>query len=222
MATAAILPVKRFDEAKQRLGETLGAATRATLAAAMFADVVAQVGRATSLDELIVVSGEPEVLRIAGAAGATLVDDPRDRGQSPAAQAGLARAAARGFEAALLVPGDCPLVDPRELDALVEASIDHDVVIVPDRHGTGTNALLLDPAGGFEPNFGPGSRERHVEQAERKGLAHAVTPVPSLGLDLDTGEDLEQLVAALEDVHGLAARTRGVLSQAGHARTAAA
>ncbi len=221
MATAAILPVKRFDQAKQRLGETLGSATRATLAAAMFADVLAQVIRASRLDDVIVVSGEPEVRKLAGEAGASLVDDPADRGQSPAARAGLARAAARGFDGALLVPGDCPLVDAAELDALIEASIGREVVIVPDRHGTGTNALLVDPRGPFEPQFGPGSRERHVEQAERRGLAYAVTSVASLGLDLDTGEDLEQLVSALADVHGRAARTRGVLSQIGRARTAA-
>ena len=61
MTTAAILPVKRFDQAKQRLGETLGSATRATLAAAMFADVLTQVIRASRLDDVIVVSGEPEV-----------------------------------------------------------------------------------------------------------------------------------------------------------------
>ena len=88
--------------------------------------------------------------------------------------AGLARAAARGFDGALLVPGDCPLVDAAELDALIEASAGREVVIVPDRHGTGTNALLVDPRGPFEPQFGPGSRERHVEQAERRGLAYAV------------------------------------------------
>ena len=222
MATAAILPVKRFDQAKQRLGDALGASTRAALAAAMFADVLAQVGRARTLEHLIVVSGEPSVQKLGSEAGAVLVDDPTDRGQSPAALAGLARAAARGFERALLVPGDCPLVDPAELDALVEESPGDEVVIVPDRHGTGTNALLLDPSGPFEPRFGPDSLARHVEQADRKGIAHAVRPVPSLGLDLDTGEDLAQLVAALDDARGRASRTRGVLSQIGRSRTAAA
>ena len=59
MATAAILPVKRFDQAKQRLGEALGAARARTLAAAMFADVLAQIERAAALDEIFVVSGEP-------------------------------------------------------------------------------------------------------------------------------------------------------------------
>ena len=60
MATAAILPVKRFDQAKQRLGEALGAATRAALAAAMFADVLAQIQRADRARRVLVVSGEPQ------------------------------------------------------------------------------------------------------------------------------------------------------------------
>ena len=222
MATAAILPVKRFDQAKQRLGEALGASTRAALAAAMFADVLAQIERATALDGIMVVSGEPGVQNIAREAGAVVIDDPAEKGQSHAALGGLARAAAKGYDRALLVPGDCPLVDPGELDLLVQGSADQEVVIVPDRHRTGTNALLLDPSGPFEPKFGPGSLARHVEQAESKGLRHIVTTVPSLGLDVDTGDDLDQLVRALDGVHGRASRTRGVLSQIGRTSTAAA
>ena len=222
MATAAILPVKRFDQAKQRLGDAVGASTRAALAAAMFADVLAQIQRAAALDEILVVSGEPTVQKLACEAGATLIDDPAEKGQSQATLAGLARAAARGFERALLVPGDCPLVDPAELDLLVPGSAGQDVVIVPDRHDEGTNALLLDPSGPFEPKFGPGSLARHLEQAEEKRLQHVVTTVPSLGLDIDTGNDLDQLVRALEGVHGRASRTRGVLSQIGRTSSAAA
>jgi 2-phospho-L-lactate/phosphoenolpyruvate guanylyltransferase len=218
--TAAILPVKRFEAAKQRLGERLGAATRATLAAAMFADVLTELRRATALETLIVVSGEQTVQKLAAEAGATLIDDEADKGQSHAALAGLARAAATGHERALLVPGDCPLVDPAELDELVTTHHE-DVVIVPDRHGSGTNSLVLDPAGQFQPKFGPGSRARHVEQAERKGLRHVVVTVPSLDLDIDTGDDLAELVAALERSHGRAPRTRGVLRQIGDARNAA-
>jgi 2-phospho-L-lactate guanylyltransferase len=187
----------------------------------MFADVLAQIERAAALDEIFVVSGEPAVHKLATEAGATLIDDPVEKGQSQATLSGLARAAAKGYERALLVPGDCPLVDPGELDLLVRGSAE-EVVIVPDRHAAGTNALLLDPSGSFEPKFGPGSLARHVEQAQSKGLQHVVTTVPSLGLDVDTGEDLDALVRALDGVHGRASRTRGVLSQIGRTSTAAA
>jgi 2-phospho-L-lactate guanylyltransferase len=222
VATAAILPVKRFDQAKQRLADTLGAATRAALAAAMFADVLAQIRRAAALDQIMVVSREPAVQKLAADAGATVIDDPAEKGQSHAALAGLARAAANGFQRALLLPGDCPLVDPAELDLLVRGSPAAAVVVVPDRHDSGTNALLLDPAGSFEPRFGPDSLARHVAQAEEKRLEHVVTVVPSLGLDVDTGDDLDQLRAALDGAHGRGSRTRGVLVQAGRAGSAAA
>ncbi len=222
MATAAILPIKRFDQAKQRLGEVLGGPAREALAAAMFTDVLTQVMQSASLEAVLVVSGEPDVQKIAGAAGATLIDDPVDTGQSRATLAGLARAAADGFERALLVPGDCPLVDPAELDLLLHGSPAADVVIVPDRHGTGTNALLLGSSGRFEPEFGPGSLARHVQQANDKALDHRVTPVPSLGLDVDTGDDLAALVLAIGDAPGRASRTHEVLSRIGRASSAAA
>jgi 2-phospho-L-lactate guanylyltransferase len=70
--------------------------------------------------------------------------------------------------------------------------------VVPDRHGTGTNALLMCPPDAIGPAFGPDSRERHAERARRRNLAATVEELPSLALDLDTAEDLE----ALRDVLG--------------------
>ena len=43
------------------------------------------------------------------------------------------------------------------------------VTIVPDRHGTGTNALLLSPPDAIAPAFGPDSCARHVDRARRPG-----------------------------------------------------
>ena len=107
---------------------------------------------------------EPEV---------TLINDLSEKGQSQAALSGLARASALGYDSALLIPGDTPLIDPLEIDSLVSntALADVDVVIVPDRHGTGTNALVMDPGGTFQPQFGPDSLQRHVEQAKRRSIA---------------------------------------------------
>jgi 2-phospho-L-lactate guanylyltransferase len=92
------------------------------------------------------------------------------------------------------------------------------VAIVPDRHGEGTNALVITPPGAFEPSFGPGSRLRHEAAARRKGIEHKVLDVPSLRLDVDTPEDLQELASALDRRHGAAALTRGALSQLGRTR----
>jgi 2-phospho-L-lactate guanylyltransferase (CobY/MobA/RfbA family) len=72
---------------------------------------------------------------------------------------------------------------------------------------------VVDPSGSFEPQFGPDSLRRHTEQAERRGLAYSIEHPPSLTLDVDTGDDLVALAIALEQSHGRAPRTRGVLRQ---------
>jgi 2-phospho-L-lactate/phosphoenolpyruvate guanylyltransferase len=210
---AAILPVKRFDAAKQRLGEALGAGSRAALAAAMFSDVLGALERAETIETIVVVSGDRRVRDMVAGSGVVLIADADEKGQSHAARSGLARASALGCPRAALVPSDCPLLEPDELDRLVETSVAADAVIVPDRHGTGTNAIVIDPSGPFEPQFGPDSLRRHTEQAERRGLAYGVERPPSLTLDVDTGDDLVALVVALERSHGRAPRTQGVLRQ---------
>jgi 2-phospho-L-lactate guanylyltransferase len=210
VATAVILPVKSFANAKQRLGEAFDPEGRAQLAAAMVEDVLAELERA-ALGPLLLVTRE---LHLRDPRTVTVFDD-REAGQSVAALLGMARARELGCERALLVPGDCPLIDGGELRELAaRAAQQLDVAIVPDRRGTGTNALALATDGTFEPQFGPGSCARHVEQAASKGLRHEVVQVPSLELDVDTGEDAAALEAALARHPGRAPRTRAALARA--------
>src|SRR5204863_514805 len=82
--------------------------------------------------------------------------------------------------------GDTPLVDAGEVDDLLERAPERGVAIVPDRHGAGTNALVLSPPDAIAPSFGPDSCERHLAAAGASGLPHAVERVPSLALDVDT------------------------------------
>jgi 2-phospho-L-lactate/phosphoenolpyruvate guanylyltransferase len=213
LKAAAILPVKRFDQAKQRLANTLSADPRTALARAMLDDVLLALDAARSLETVIVVSSEPGVERSARRRKVTVLSDALEEGQSKAASAGIRVASTRGFARVLLVPGDCPLMDSVELERLVEKSVEQDLdaVIVPDRHGEGTNALLLHLPTVFEPEFGPGSLERHERQAERHGLRHLVEPVASLALDVDTPEDLAALASALGSSSYHAPSTRAAL-----------
>ena len=223
MPTAAILPVKRFAHAKQRLAPALGEGSRRALAAAMFADVLGALRHCSLIDTVILVSSEPVVRDAVDHDSLLLLPDPAEKGQSHATLAGLARASALGYERALLVPGDTPLIDQLELDNLIANAAlgEVDVIIVPDRHGTGTNAVLLDPASPFQPQFGPGSRERHEEQARRRGLSHSVEQVASLLLDIDTPDDLAALRKAFEQHLARAARTQGVIVQIDRSRSSA-
>jgi 2-phospho-L-lactate guanylyltransferase len=86
-------------------------------------------------------------------------------------------------------------------------------LIVPDRHGTGTNALVLTPPEAMTPAFGPGSCQRHVEHARAEKTEPEVVTLNSLALDVDTPEDLAELQNALATSRGGAAHTRGMVSQ---------
>jgi 2-phospho-L-lactate/phosphoenolpyruvate guanylyltransferase len=215
VSATAILPVKRLERAKRRLNGELGVGSRAALASAMFSDVLAALERSQKLEAIMLVSGEPTLQELALGGRTTLIPDLIERGQSPAAVTGLARAFEQGCRRALLVPGDCPLIESYEIDALLTSprADDVDVVIVPDRHRSGTNALLLDPGSAFEPHFGADSLNLHLQEATRRGLSCSVEPVSSLELDVDTSEDLTELIAVLEREPERAPHTQAVLRQ---------
>ena len=162
MRTAAVLPVKSFGRAKQRLDAAVGQPDRAELAAAMVGDVLAALRAVSGLGELIVVTAERQAAAAARAADAHVVEDPVEAGQSDAAARGVRAAIARGAQRVLLVPGDCPALDPAEVGRLLDGFPGAGLVIVPDRHGSGTNALLIAPPSAIEPSFGPGSFARHA------------------------------------------------------------
>jgi 2-phospho-L-lactate guanylyltransferase len=235
MRTAAILPVKRFPLAKQRLGESIADSLRADLARAMVGDVLSALRECSAIDATIVVTCEPSVVAAARYIGAIVVEDGAEDGQSAAASIGLAHALREGFERALCVPGDCPTLDPSELTKLLvtdtrsedvdsrsESSPSRagvsgkpEVVIVPDRHGKGTNGMLLCPSDALPPSFGPDSRARHERLATEAGVAWRIAQPASLLLDIDTGEDLAVLRERLAGEGVRAPRTRAVLERAG-------
>jgi 2-phospho-L-lactate guanylyltransferase len=184
---------------------------REALVEAMLEDVLEAIGQARSIERTIVVSSEPRAVAPATAAGAELVPDPDHGGHSGATLAAIARARELGAECVVLLPGDCPLLEPRELDRLLTGVPTRFVAIVPDRHGTGTNALVLTPPNAIVPAFGEGSCARHVAAAREAGCPYAVEELDSLGLDLDTPADIVALTGALEGRPGRARRTAKVL-----------
>jgi 2-phospho-L-lactate/phosphoenolpyruvate guanylyltransferase len=215
MRTAAVLPVKRFAQAKQRLGSSVAERLRGRLAEAMVADVLDALSACESIETAIVVTSEPAAAAIAARAGALVVADTAESGQSAAVSIGVRQALARGFERALCIPGDCPALDPAELEALLSLQpAQAEVVIVPDRHRTGTNGLVLAPPDAIAPSFGPDSCARHRRLARAAGVASRIERPPSLLLDVDTSEDLEALRERLDSERTGAPRTRAVLSLA--------
>lgn len=215
MRTLAILPVKRFVAAKQRLSDVLPGGTREALVQAMFSDVLVSLRHAERVDATAVVTLDPLAQARVRAERVLLLEDHDQAGQSAAVGLGIAHALEQGFDRVLLVPGDTPLLDPTEVDALLDAAAAQGsgALIVPDRHDTGTNAMVITPPDALAPSFGPDSLERHVAAAEEAGLPHRIERVESLLRDVDTPDDLSELRRVLESRRRLAPMTRGALFQ---------
>jgi 2-phospho-L-lactate guanylyltransferase len=198
--TCVILPVKPFDDAKERLATGLAAEQRRLIAEAMVRDVLAALSRAREVDGLVVVSAEAKLVEIAGGAADAIIPDERT-GHSAAAMAGVAWAIENEFNRVVMIPGDCPLLDAGELDELITRTREDGIefAVVPDRMGTGTNALVISPPDAVEPSFGPGSRQRHIAMGLAAARRVAEHEVPSLALDLDTADDLMELAERLAD-----------------------
>jgi 2-phospho-L-lactate guanylyltransferase len=199
---------------KTRLDGHFSVGERAALAGAMFSDVLIALSRATKLSGVLVVSADADVARTAGLHNADWINDEDAASHSEAAGLGIAHAVAAGAKRVLLVPGDCPAITADEIDALAARDIgENAVAVLADRHGTGTNGLLMTPPDVITPSFGPGSRDRHISLAEQAGATGLVVESPGFLMDVDTPEDLDSLASHLETIRGAAANTRGILAQ---------
>jgi 2-phospho-L-lactate guanylyltransferase len=187
-STTVAVPIRAFEGAKSRLGAVLDAEERRDLVEGLLRRTIAAARDTPGVAEVIVVSPDPEVLAVAEEAGARPLSQ-RSRGLNPALQE--ARDAATG-ERLLVLPGDLPDVTPEELAAVLaagDAAGSPSVVLVPDRHRRGTNALLLDPPDAIDPAFGGDSRAGHAWLAESADILF-VELAGILELDLDTPDDL--------------------------------
>jgi 2-phospho-L-lactate guanylyltransferase len=181
----------------------------------MFSDVLTALRRAEAVDAVLVVTADAGAQRIAEGYGALTLEDLAESGQDQAVLRGVAHAVELGAAQVLCIAGDCPLLDPSELDTLLgrPRTAARYAVLVPDRHGTGTNALLLSPPDALPPRYGPDSFARHRQLAEEAGLHVEVAEIDTLALDVDTPDDLAELQQRIASSRGGAAHTRGLLHQ---------
>jgi 2-phospho-L-lactate/phosphoenolpyruvate guanylyltransferase len=190
--TTAIVPVKGLTVANGRLDGTLSAEERNRLAEALFLDLIVKLPRSRCIDDVLVVTADASIARQARWFGHMVLVQDDDEGHSEAAAAGARAAMDEGAQRVAMLPVDCPMLDTEELDAHIGRS-PRTVLIIPDRHGTGTNGLVLAPPDVFPPVFGPESCARHVSRARAAGISFALEHVDSMGLDLDTAEDFSLL-----------------------------
>jgi len=200
MTIWAIVPVKPLRRGKSRLAKALSEDERTLLNQKLLEQTLGTLANLKEIDQVLVVSRDPHALTIARNMGARTV---REDGQ-PHLNTALARASVvaqlHATQGVLILPADLPLLTKDDVLALIDRAIKPPVlVIAPDRHGKGTNAMLMIPANLIEYDFGEDSFQRHCERAKQAGARLEIVELPSLGLDLDLPEDLE-LIRQMESL----------------------
>lgn len=200
MKVSALLPVKGFANAKQRLSPLLNAEQRALLAEAMAKDVLREVALARGLEATYVVTGDAHVAEMAPALGAQVIMEKEETGETDAVLFALAAMRQRGIEAALVIPGDIPLVRAGDIEVIIEQVAGRDpsvpfALLVPSQDRLGTNALLLSPPDLIPLRFGYDSFTFHLSQVAAQGLPLRVLDNPRVGLDIDEPGDLERYLS---------------------------
>jgi len=191
----AVLPVKAFAEAKQRLAGVLDAGQRAALAKAMMRDVLRALAATPALEGIMVISPDPAVLEIGASFGAIGEREARPTGYNHAVAQAAARVIAGAGDGMLLLPGDVPLVTPGDLQELLRGQpAAPAAAVVGDRGRGGTNALVLSPADLIAPVFGDDSFARHCAAVRAAGVEPRTPALPGLALDIDLPEDLGLLL----------------------------
>jgi 2-phospho-L-lactate guanylyltransferase len=190
----ALLPVKNPQNAKQRLNGLLSATQRENLARLMYEHTLAALCESQGIDRFVVVTSDSGIAEHARRSEVSVFEEHEQLSHSASADAACLRAMALGATTVLLVPIDVPLVTAADFGRLAEAARPG-VIIVPSADGTGTNALVRTPPDVIESCFGPGSFRAHLEQAQSKDIPVDTLRLPGLMFDIDTPEDVAELLA---------------------------
>ena len=195
-----LVPVKNLSNAKQRLASLLDQGARTELAQAMLLDVLSVLSNWASCPEVGIVTTDPHAMNLAATFGFEVI---QDNNISETAAIGLATqiCESRGVESTLVIPGDIPLINPAELDQIMNAAPARGSVLVPAADGRGTNAAFRRPAGLFPLRFGNDSFRPHRAAAEATGLLCAIISLQGIALDIDNPSDLRELAAAPGQTH---------------------
>ena len=198
MTLWAIVPVKPLRRGKSRLAGILDEDERTELNRALLQHSLETLSGVPGVNEVLVVSRDPNALAIARELGARTVQVDGAPHLNTALKRATVVAQVYATQGVLILPADLPLVTREDIQALLDRAVKPPVVVIaPDRHGKGTNALVIAPAGLIEYDFGENSFQRHCERVKQAGARLEVVELPSLGLDLDEPEDFE-LVKSLE------------------------
>jgi 2-phospho-L-lactate guanylyltransferase len=187
----AVVPIKPINSAKSRLSAVLTAQQRSDLAMDFLNNTLHILSGWKPLAGILIVSADPFVWDIACQFPVDILKEPDVPGLNESLLRGSYEIERRGGEGVLIIPGDLPYLDLKSLQTMLDLAISSPrIIIVPDKHHSGTNAMLMAPNCAIPYCYGPGSFLKHQEAARMAQIPITAVDLAPLALDIDLPEDL--------------------------------
>lgn len=199
----AIIPVSKFKNAKTRLSPFLSEEEREKLLKVMLQDVTDTLKR--YVDKIFIISRDEDVLTYAKSLKLDTILENENSNLNKALTQAMKFCKGKTRKL-IIVPSDIPLIGKTNIAMLIEASKSLDFIIVPSKGG-GTNMMIMKPMA-IHTHFEGFSYKEHVNAAERKKLNPQVHDSLFMALDVNTAEDLGEIM-----IHGEKTHTRKYLKE---------
>jgi 2-phospho-L-lactate guanylyltransferase len=195
MKTFAIIPVKKFENAKMRLSPMLNVDERVRLSSLMLDDTLSVLAGVQPLQQLVVVSADRRAAEIAARHGAKFLHEEKESGVNSAVALADRYCAEQGAAATVVIPQDLPLLDGVDVVMACEMAESEDgcIVICPSLRYDGTNLLLRKPPSVMQTHYDNDSYKAHIKSAGMLGIPVKLFFSKKLMFDVDTPEDAKQL-----------------------------
>ena len=199
----SIIPVSKFKNAKTRLSPFLSEEEREKLLKVMLQDVTDTLKR--YVDKIFIISRDEDVLNYAKSLKLDTILENENSNLNKALTQAMKFCKGKTRKV-IIVPSDIPLIGKTNIAMLIEASKSLDFIIVPSKGG-GTNMMIMKPMA-IHTHFEGFSYKEHINAAERKKLNPQVHDSLFMALDVNTAEDLGEIM-----IHGEKTYTRKYLKE---------
>ena len=199
----AIIPVSKFKNAKTRLSPFLSEEERESLLKVMLQDVTDTLKK--HVDKIFIISRDEDVLNYAKKLNLDTILEDENSNLNKALNEAMKYCKGKAKKI-IIVPSDVPLIGKTNVQMLIDASKSLDFIIVPSKGG-GTNMIIMKPMA-IHTRFEGFSYKEHVQAAERKKLNPQVHDSFFMALDVNTAEDLGEIM-----IHGEKTHTRKYLKE---------
>ncbi|MGI0029381.1 MAG: 2-phospho-L-lactate guanylyltransferase [Nitrososphaera sp.] len=192
----AIVPVKKFENAKTRLSSILTLEERIMLSSLMLERTLGVLEMVSEVDRILLVSTDRRAEQIGLNYDTKFLHEETESGVNSAVMLADSYSTSERADTTVVIPQDLPLLNQADVSMVCKLALNDDrcIVICPSQRYDGTNALLRKPPSAIRTFYDSNSYESHIAEAASSGVQTRIFLSKNLMSDVDTPDDVKQIM----------------------------